>query len=313
MFTLSKKKSDTQDSTQNQSLPPLPEDLPPLDADDSMSQSEMPNPPQEQQDVNQLPEQPISNAESLPDIPEDQSSQEENTHDMIPDELGAPQQNQDSFSPQSLPEESQENTSFDGGVNEQQNQQVAPQQPLESGQNEQGLPQVPSVNTQSNLPEVPDIQEQVNEPQPRSNEKVPTPPPVFADESIYDTPEEIRHIVRRKEQPSIKPEEEQYTRARPTPQHQPDKYDYQMEAAGGNHTQSLQEHKGPLFVDIESFQTMIDDIDTIKKHIKMSEQTLKHLDEIKTSKDKELESWRSQLEDINRKINYVDKVLFNEA
>jgi predicted nucleic acid-binding Zn-ribbon protein len=70
---------------------------------------------------------------------------------------------------------------------------------------------------------------------------------------------------------------------------------------------------GPLFVDIEAFRTMLSDIDTIKNDIKSSESALQHLDELKNSKDREMERWRGQLENIQSKINYVDKVLFKEA
>lgn len=72
-------------------------------------------------------------------------------------------------------------------------------------------------------------------------------------------------------------------------------------------------NRGPIFVNINSFKTMLNGVDIIKEDIRSSEEVLQNLNKIKDLKDKELERWRLQLEDIQRKISYVDKVIFNEA
>jgi len=66
-------------------------------------------------------------------------------------------------------------------------------------------------------------------------------------------------------------------------------------------------------VNINAFRNMLGDVETIKNKIKSSELIMEHLKEIKESKDSELERWRSQIEDIQKKINYIDKLLFNEV
>jgi hypothetical protein len=75
----------------------------------------------------------------------------------------------------------------------------------------------------------------------------------------------------------------------------------------------IQEKKrvtGPIFVNVSSYRDAINCINTIKNKIKESEDCLQKLDEIKNSKDKYFEQFRSRLEDLQRKSLYVDKSLF---
>ena len=75
----------------------------------------------------------------------------------------------------------------------------------------------------------------------------------------------------------------------------------------------MEKPEGPLFVSIDAFKTMMGDIEEIKNRVKSTDGILTHLNEIKNSKDRELEKWKASLEDMQRKLNYVDKVVFKEA
>ncbi len=62
--------------------------------------------------------------------------------------------------------------------------------------------------------------------------------------------------------------------------------------------------KGPVFVSIGSYKTALSDLVLIRSKIKESETSLKRLNEIKNSKDKYFEQFRSKLEDLQRKSAY---------
>jgi len=270
------------------SVPPLPDDLPPVEGSNQANINNQLNPMMGQDTHSQIPNDVELN-------PGNNMSQDLSP-DSIPDITEAP------------PLEEAPNP---GPVTTQVEQKpIAPE-----------LPEMPNVDTSSSgLPDLPDLPsegpeneeytETSNEPEdnyrrpsnedvsPDSDDDVPEPPAIFSDSKIHETPEEIKHIVEERKNYSVSNETTSF------------------EAPGinnaGNRPES--EHtKGPLFVDIESFKTMLGDVDTIKNDIRSSEVVLQHLDDIKNSKDKELERWRGQLEDIQKKINYVDKVLFNEA
>ena len=68
--------------------------------------------------------------------------------------------------------------------------------------------------------------------------------------------------------------------------------------------------KGPVFVGVGSYKNALSDIILIRSKIKESEDSLKRLNEIKNSKDKYFEQFRSKLEDLQRKSAYIDKSLF---
>ncbi len=68
--------------------------------------------------------------------------------------------------------------------------------------------------------------------------------------------------------------------------------------------------KGPVFVNVSSYKNVLNDLVLVRSKIKESENSLKRLSEIKNSKDKYFEQFRSKLEDLQRKSSYVDKSLF---
>ena len=67
---------------------------------------------------------------------------------------------------------------------------------------------------------------------------------------------------------------------------------------------------GPVFMKIEDYRGALESIKTIKTRIKDAEESIRKLNEIKESEDRLFEKFRAQLEDLQRKSNYVDKRLF---
>ncbi|MAG08044.1 hypothetical protein CMO89_01090 [Candidatus Woesearchaeota archaeon] len=70
--------------------------------------------------------------------------------------------------------------------------------------------------------------------------------------------------------------------------------------------------KGPLFVKQDSYKAILEGVSIIRNKLKESDDLVLNLNNIKNSKDKEFEKWRASLEDIQRKLIYVDKALYEK-
>jgi hypothetical protein len=66
----------------------------------------------------------------------------------------------------------------------------------------------------------------------------------------------------------------------------------------------------PLYVKADDYKSIIGALTVIKTKIEDSERILTDLNELKNTKDKSFEKWRSELEDIQRKLLYIDKTLY---
>ena len=71
-------------------------------------------------------------------------------------------------------------------------------------------------------------------------------------------------------------------------------------------------YQKPIFVEVEDYRRVLDYIQEIKNDIKTSENVTARLEEVRAAKDKEFDKWHHALEDIQRKLLYVDKTLFEE-
>jgi len=72
------------------------------------------------------------------------------------------------------------------------------------------------------------------------------------------------------------------------------------------------EVQGPLFIKSENFQRVLGRIKTTKDRMKEFEDRVFSLNELKTKEEKKYSLWKSKLEDIQRKMIYVDKILFEK-
>lgn len=67
---------------------------------------------------------------------------------------------------------------------------------------------------------------------------------------------------------------------------------------------------GPLFIKAENFQKVLGRIKNTKSVIKTFEDNIFKVNELRSKEDKKYALWKSKLEDIQRKLIYVDKALF---
>jgi hypothetical protein len=68
--------------------------------------------------------------------------------------------------------------------------------------------------------------------------------------------------------------------------------------------------EGPKFMNVSSFGEIMAEADSIKQSLKEVDMSVKALDELKKQEEAEFQRWRSQLEDVEKKLSYVDKVIF---
>ena len=68
----------------------------------------------------------------------------------------------------------------------------------------------------------------------------------------------------------------------------------------------------PIFVKIEGYKDVLDTINAIKMKITDAKDVLSQLSDLKAQEDAEIENWKSELEDVERKMNFIDSSLFEE-
>lgn len=68
--------------------------------------------------------------------------------------------------------------------------------------------------------------------------------------------------------------------------------------------------KKPIFVDLDLFKSMMDEVGMTKKNLKAMDDGISRLEDFRGDKQKEFEKWRKALEDIQRKLIYADRTLF---
>jgi len=66
----------------------------------------------------------------------------------------------------------------------------------------------------------------------------------------------------------------------------------------------------PVFVRIEDYKDVLDIMELIKAKINEAKQMIEQVNVLKNQEDSELEMWHNELNDVERKIDYMDKTLF---
>ncbi|MBU2634025.1 MAG: hypothetical protein KJ674_02160 [Nanoarchaeota archaeon] len=74
----------------------------------------------------------------------------------------------------------------------------------------------------------------------------------------------------------------------------------------------LTSEENPLFVNIETFEEAIKDVEVIKDDITKINEVLNNLDAIKKQEDREIENWKHRVSQIKQKITTIDKNLFEK-
>ena len=68
----------------------------------------------------------------------------------------------------------------------------------------------------------------------------------------------------------------------------------------------------PVFVKIDEYKEVQDILDVIKAKIDNAQNTLAEINQLKDEEDRELTSWSTNLDDITKKIESIDKAVFGD-
>ncbi len=77
--------------------------------------------------------------------------------------------------------------------------------------------------------------------------------------------------------------------------------------------EELSKEGAPVFVRIEEYKDVLYIMKMIKNKIDEAKETLGKINELKNEEDAELELWHTGLEEVERKVAFVDKVLFEPS
>ena len=68
--------------------------------------------------------------------------------------------------------------------------------------------------------------------------------------------------------------------------------------------------EAPVFVKVEDYKDILDVLDLIKDRLAEAKRTLADINELKNDEDAELELWGSTLDEIGRKLEDMNRTLF---
>lgn len=156
-----------------------------------------------------------------------------------------------------------------------------PPPPAEGGVEEEAkekpIPELPPLESEKHLPsEMPEIK-------PGEKKKAPSGMPEFP-----EAPEEEKEAEKEKKAEEVEEPAEEEVKA-PAP---------------------VKEIAAQKFVTVSSFQTVLTEADAIRSSIRKAEDVIARISELKKEEEKEFVMWRAQLEDAEKKLAYVDKVIF---
>jgi predicted nucleic acid-binding Zn-ribbon protein len=72
----------------------------------------------------------------------------------------------------------------------------------------------------------------------------------------------------------------------------------------------MMKENAPVFVKIEDYRQMLDVVEMIKKNLKEAKQMLADLNQLKEQETSEILSWSSELEQMESKIEDINKLMF---
>lgn len=65
----------------------------------------------------------------------------------------------------------------------------------------------------------------------------------------------------------------------------------------------------PAFVAVNDYKRIINDTNTIRAKLMDAESFIKRLSDIKNEEERTFDKWRNQLEDVEKKLSYVDQLI----
>lgn len=67
----------------------------------------------------------------------------------------------------------------------------------------------------------------------------------------------------------------------------------------------------PIFVKIDDYKDVLDVLSLLKEKINEANSILDEITELKSNEDAEIDNWKSTINEVNSKVNSIDKTLLN--
>ena len=68
--------------------------------------------------------------------------------------------------------------------------------------------------------------------------------------------------------------------------------------------------RGPIFIKVDDYRNVLESINIVRNKLNESDYIVEALNDLRNKVDAEFENWREDLEEMQRKVMYMDKVLF---
>lgn len=85
------------------------------------------------------------------------------------------------------------------------------------------------------------------------------------------------------------------------------------EEGSGKGQEQRRESDRPMYVRVDDYKAILEGTSRVRDNLKEATDVVTRMNELKNEEDKEFEKWRAQLEDIQRKLTYVDKIIFESS
>jgi len=70
------------------------------------------------------------------------------------------------------------------------------------------------------------------------------------------------------------------------------------------------QHGAPVYVKIDEYKDILDIVNLVKEKLNDARKTLDKINKLKNGEDNELSMWHSELEEIEKKVEFIDHTLF---
>lgn len=72
----------------------------------------------------------------------------------------------------------------------------------------------------------------------------------------------------------------------------------------------MEKKEVPVYVKVDDYKDVLEIMDVIKKKIIETKGVLQKLNDLKNAEDTEFDAWSAELEEVERKIAFIDRTLF---
>jgi hypothetical protein len=69
--------------------------------------------------------------------------------------------------------------------------------------------------------------------------------------------------------------------------------------------------EAPVFIKIDEYKDVLDIIELTKGKVEEARKLIEKINELKNAEDSELEEWKSAIDEVDKRIGFVDKTLFD--